>query len=79
MREVTEPNRVEETGDWRKMQNEELHTPKGRFTGNMVHVTKTGNEYRILVGKYEQYIWKKLGTDGRTMLKQTAMKQDGRL
>jgi hypothetical protein len=57
---VTEPKRVEGTGDLRKLQNEEVHIPRRRFTGNMAHVTKTGNEYRVLVGKYEQHIWKTL-------------------
>jgi hypothetical protein len=60
IRKVTEPKRVEGTGDWRKLQNEELHTPRRRFIGNMAHVTKKGNEYRVLLEKYEQHIWKTL-------------------
>ena len=64
MRKVIEPKKVEGTEDWRKLQNEELHTPRRRFTGNMAHVTKKGNEYRVLVGKYEQHIWKTLAQMG---------------
>jgi hypothetical protein len=60
MRKVTEPKRVEGAGEWRKLQNEKLHTPRRRFTGNMAHVMKMGNYYRVLVGKYEQHIWKTL-------------------
>jgi hypothetical protein len=62
-RKVIEPTRVEGTGDLRKLQNEEVHTPR-RFTGNMAHVMKTRNKYRLLVGKYEQHIWKTLAQMG---------------
>jgi hypothetical protein len=64
MRKVTEPKRVEGTGDLRKLQNEEVHTPRRRFTGNMARVMKTGNEYGVLVEKYEQHIWKTLAQMG---------------
>jgi hypothetical protein len=64
MWKATEPERVEGTEDWRKLQNEELHTPRRRFTGNMAHVTKKGIEYRVLVGKYEQNIWKTVAQMG---------------
>jgi len=63
MRKVTEPETVEGTEDWRKLQDEELHTPR-RFTGNMAHMSKKGNEYRVLVGKYEQHPLKTLAQMG---------------
>jgi hypothetical protein len=64
MRKVTEPKRVEGTGDLRKLQNEEVHTSRRRFTGNMARVMKTGNEYKVLVEKYKQHIWKTLAQMG---------------
>jgi len=53
MWKATRPERVAGIEDWRKLQNEELHTPRRRFTGNIAHVTKKGNENTVLVGKYE--------------------------
>jgi len=64
MRKLIEPKRVEGTGDLSKLQNEEVHTPRRRFTGNMAHVMKMGNEYRVLVEKYEQHIWETLAQMG---------------
>jgi hypothetical protein len=66
LRRKFRPKRDEVTGDWRKLQNEELHSlywspniirmiksKRMRWAGHVARMGETRNAYRILVGKSE--------------------------
>jgi hypothetical protein len=66
LRRIFGPKRDEVTGDWRKLNNEELHnlysspniirmikSRRMRWAGHVARMRETMNAYRILVGKPE--------------------------
>jgi hypothetical protein len=66
LRRIFEPRRDEVTGEWRKLQNEELHnlysspniirmitSERIRWAGHIARMWEMRNAYRILVGKPE--------------------------
>jgi hypothetical protein len=66
LRRIFGPKRDEETGDWRKLHNEELHnlysspsiirmikSRRMRWAGHVARMGEKRNVYRILVGKPE--------------------------
>jgi hypothetical protein len=67
LRRIFGPKRDEVTGDWRKLNNEELHnlysspniirmikSRRMRWAGHVAQMGETRNVYRILVGKLEK-------------------------